>query len=309
MPLPVLNGWAKRWRAWRDSPFRRATNEAAADADRTLWHVGSIVLLVLLVFKTVAQERLVVLALQNATHLMLQQGLALMIARRRETYVRFRELWVLAATAHLVWICLNSAFHGGTNSLELASGSPLLLLPLLLIGNTGLWVALYMLHARLLHPVNLAALPLLALPALACTSRLCGRMLAIPALREPMGPAFAALDWLALVPLSPAPLSPPVTDGTSQCIILNVWALLVFAVAVPLHILGRLERRARRLFWASRVEELCTEQCGRPTPEAKAEAIRLLYVPCATAAELLLFAVLAWQAARTAVVLLRGGSP
>ncbi len=49
-----------------------------------------------------------VLALQNATHLMLQQGLALMIARRRETYVRFRELWVLAATAHLVWICLNS---------------------------------------------------------------------------------------------------------------------------------------------------------------------------------------------------------
>ncbi len=59
MPLPVLNGWAKRWRAWRDSPFRRATNEAAADADRTLWHVGSIVLLVLLVFKTVAQERLV----------------------------------------------------------------------------------------------------------------------------------------------------------------------------------------------------------------------------------------------------------
>ena len=59
MPLPVLNGWAKRWRAWRDSPFRRATNEAAADADRTLWHMGSIVLLVLLVFKTVAQERLV----------------------------------------------------------------------------------------------------------------------------------------------------------------------------------------------------------------------------------------------------------
>lgn len=107
-------------------------------------------------------------------------------------------------------------------------------------------------------------------------------------------------------PLSPAPLAPPITDDTSQCIILNVWALLVFTVAVPLHILGRLERRARRLFWASRVEELCTEQCGRPTPEAKAEAIRLLYVPCATATELLLFAVLAWQAARTVVVLLRG---
>ncbi len=87
---------------------------------------------------------------------------------------------------------------------------------------------------------------------------------------------------------------------------LNAWSLLVFTVAVPLHILGRLERRARRLFWASRVEALCTEQRSKPTAEAKAEAIRLLYVPCATATELLLFTVLAWQAARTAVVLLRG---
>ena len=70
--------------------------------------------------------------------------------------------------------------------------------PAMLIGNSGLWVALYILYARLLHPVNLVALPLLALPGLACTGRLCVRMLAIPALREPMGPAFAVLDWLAL---------------------------------------------------------------------------------------------------------------
>ena len=45
-------------------------------------------------------------ALHNATHLLVQQGLALMIKRRRATYVRFRELWVLAATAHLVYILL-----------------------------------------------------------------------------------------------------------------------------------------------------------------------------------------------------------
>ena len=48
------------------------------------------------------------LALQNGTHIVVQQGLALMVAKRRATYVRYRELWVLAATAHLVWICLNS---------------------------------------------------------------------------------------------------------------------------------------------------------------------------------------------------------
>lgn len=45
-------------------------------------------------------------ALHNATHLLVQQGLALMIKRRRATYVRFRELWVLAATAHLVYVLL-----------------------------------------------------------------------------------------------------------------------------------------------------------------------------------------------------------
>lgn len=54
----ALNGWAKRWRAWRDSPFRWATNQAAADSDRALWHVGSVVLLSLLVFRTAAKERL-----------------------------------------------------------------------------------------------------------------------------------------------------------------------------------------------------------------------------------------------------------
>ena len=53
-----LHGWAKRWHAWRDSPFRWATNQAAADADRTLWHVGSLVLLALLVCKTIVQEQL-----------------------------------------------------------------------------------------------------------------------------------------------------------------------------------------------------------------------------------------------------------
>ena len=68
----------------------------------------------------------------------------------------------------------------------------------MLIGNSGLWIALYMLHARLLHPVNTIALPLLALPALAYSGRLCGRVLAIPALRGPMSPAYAALDWLML---------------------------------------------------------------------------------------------------------------
>ena len=56
------------------------------------------------------------LALQNGTHVLVQQGLALLIARRRATYVRFRELWVLAATVHLVWVALNSgerlAAHG-----------------------------------------------------------------------------------------------------------------------------------------------------------------------------------------------------
>ena len=91
-----------------------------------------------------------------------------------------------------------AALYGSKHCIALAGGSPLRVVPAMLIGNSGLWVALYMLHARLLHPINCVALPLLALPALTCTSRLCGRMLAIPALREPMGPAFAALGWLAL---------------------------------------------------------------------------------------------------------------
>ena len=82
--------------------------------------------------------------------------------------------------------------------LELAGGSPLRVVPLLIIGNSSLWVALYMLHARLLHPVNCIALPLLALPALAYSGRLCGRVLEAPGLREPLGVAFQALDWLAL---------------------------------------------------------------------------------------------------------------
>ena len=51
-------GREEAWRAWRDSPFRWASNQAAADADHTLWHVGSIVLLVLLAVKTAARERL-----------------------------------------------------------------------------------------------------------------------------------------------------------------------------------------------------------------------------------------------------------
>lgn len=74
----------------------------------------------------------------------------------------------------------------------------MLLLPLLLIGNTGLWVALYMLHAQVLHPVNLAALPLLALPALLYSGQLCGRMLEGFGLRQALGTACAVLDWLAL---------------------------------------------------------------------------------------------------------------
>ena len=86
---------------------------------------------------------------------------------------------------------------------------------------------------------------------------------------------------------------------------MNVWTLLVFAVALPLHMLARLERRARRLFWASRINALCPRQHGRPTAEAKAEVIRLLYVPCPTVPELCLFAYLAWHAARAAVMLLR----
>ena len=107
-------------------------------------------------------------------------------------------------------------------------------------------------------------------------------------------------------PRTPPPRAPPIPDDTGQCLVLNSWALLVFAVALPLHILGRLERRARRLFWAGQVRELCVRQCGRPTPQAKAEAIRLLYVPCTTVTELSLFACLAWHGARTAVVLLHG---
>ena len=107
--------------------------------------------------------------------------------------------------------------------------------------------------------------------------------------------------------MSPGPLAPPVADEAGQCLVLNVWALLVFTVALPLHILARLERRARRLFWASQVEAPCAAQCGRPTPEAKAEAVHLLYVPCTTPIELGLFACLAWHAARAAVLLLRGG--
>ena len=46
--------------------------------------------------------------------------------------------------------------------------------------------------------IELPGMAPLALPALAYSGRLCGRMLAIPALRGPMGPAYAALDWLML---------------------------------------------------------------------------------------------------------------
>ena len=53
------------------------------------------------------------MALHNATHLLVQQGLALVISRRRAAYVRYRELWVLSTTAHLVWILLTrGALHG-----------------------------------------------------------------------------------------------------------------------------------------------------------------------------------------------------
>ena len=110
------------------------------------------------------------------------------------------------------------------------------------------------------------------------------------------------------VPLSPGPLAPPAADVLGQCLMINIWALLVFAIALPLHILVRLERRAGRLFWASRIDAVCAQQRRRPTPEARAEAVRLLYVPCTTPTELCLFACLAWHAARMAVMLLRGGA-
>lgn len=48
------------------------------------------------------------LALKVGTHIPVQQGLALLIARRRATYVAWREALYTGATAHLVWVCMTS---------------------------------------------------------------------------------------------------------------------------------------------------------------------------------------------------------
>lgn len=83
--------------------------------------------------------------------------------------------------------------------------------------------------------------------------------------------------------------------------VINAWTLLTFGVGLPLLCLARLERRARRLFYAR------SPQLADPRrPGAAACAIRLLYVRCLSAAELAAASALAFHASR-AVVAWRAG--
>lgn len=90
-----------------------------------------------------------------------------------------------------------AALHGGTVWMAYVGDSPPRVLCFMLLCH-ALWVALYVLYARLLHPVNCLALALLALPPLAASCALCRRWLSLGGLEQPLAQLFAHLDFMAL---------------------------------------------------------------------------------------------------------------
>lgn len=100
--LPVANHTS-----FIHSSICRSAKEAAAQADLLGWRAVALFQGVLLIGKTLLQERRPMLALVNGTHTLLALLLAALVQRRRRWYLAHRETLVLFATLHVAAVTLN----------------------------------------------------------------------------------------------------------------------------------------------------------------------------------------------------------
>ncbi|KAI7841958.1 hypothetical protein COHA_004485 [Chlorella ohadii] len=148
--------------------------------------------------KTLLQERLPGLALRACTFSLATLAAARLALRQPSIYAAKRERIYGGLMLHVVMTSLDGALHGGTNFLVQHKGSPLLLLAFLCIHNAALWAAIGALYARLPLRFNAVLLPLLATIPAAASPALCRRMLDAPGGAASVKPLSSLYSGLVL---------------------------------------------------------------------------------------------------------------
>ncbi|PRW44275.1 hypothetical protein C2E21_6731 [Chlorella sorokiniana] len=245
---------AARWAAWRDSPWRRAVNEAGTSSDH-MGHIAMVpLLLALLALKTWWREGLPVLALKAATFAVttgVQGWLSGHKGQGRRIYMAYRELFIAASCLHLQWTVRLTALHGAVNTIDHHGGSALSLLTLLLGHTTALYGAMAVLHGRLVLPASCALVTLMASTTLWSGQRMCVRVLESPGVEEPLAVLHSLLGHALSLPLphgTASFLTPQVSSPMQQCLVVSAWLELAVGAAAPLCILLWLEGRTRPHF-------------------------------------------------------------
>lgn len=144
---------------------------------------------------------------------------------------------------------------GPTNIMAAHSGSPLVLLALLLIAGPAFVLATYSLYSRIPLAVAAVTQPLLAAASLLVGGDgVCRRMLEAPGAVEPLTAlhnALAVLHSAAVAPTVQLSLGGGGQVSPLQmCYGVNVWSMLALGTLLPLALLRRWERAGRRSFAA-----------------------------------------------------------
>lgn len=223
--------------------------------------------------------------------------------------------------------------NGPTNIMSAHAGSPLLLLALLLMAGPAFVLAAYCLWTRLPFVLAVVAQPLLAAASLLVGGGgVCRRMLEAPGAVEPLTAlhdALAVLHSVAVAPTVPLSLGGFQVPPLQMCLVVNAWSMLTLAALLPLALLRRWERAARRAFAAkqqqkgkaaagsgdgtgddSAVSRAATRPSGPAAARTEEEqqwqrALPILGAPLASA---YLASCLVWHAATAAAVLAGGAS-
>ena len=133
------------------------------------------------------------MAAVSASHSLLSCGMAVLIARRRRTYVRHRELLTTAGCLHMQWAAITLALSHHNPLFDRHHSSPLALLGIMSLCSAVFYTAIYLLYGRLMLSTLRVVLPLLALPPLATARAMCGRMLEAPGVEAPLARLHDAL--------------------------------------------------------------------------------------------------------------------
>ncbi|PRW57947.1 alpha beta hydrolase [Chlorella sorokiniana] len=195
--------------------------------------------------------------------------------RHPGAYIAHREalLFLPALLVPLLAIRLNlsAVFH----HLHRHGGSAIRLLGLMLLSHPGTWVLISALCGGATIAANVLVLPTLAVTTVWAGRGMCGQLLQVPGVEQPLARVHSALDTLHGNPLLPTPHATVLGEPTSmqQCLAVNIWIAGAVGVVLPLLVLGRWEAAGRCSLYVRRLRQ--ARQAGELSPRTAAELQQL----------------------------------